>query len=54
MIYNVPFYVLMHREMFFFNRPATFHFDNSPVHSFWKVTKPLHETKAKVDLAQWK
>ena len=31
--------------------------NNSPFHSSWKVTKPLHETKAKVKLAQlekWK
>ena len=30
---------------------------NSPSHSSWKVTKPLHETEAKVELAQlerWK
>ena len=31
--------------------------DNRPFHSSWKVTKPLHETETKVDLAQlekWK
>ena len=30
---------------------------NSPFHGSWKVTKPLHETEAKVELAQlekWK
>ena len=30
---------------------------NSPFHSSWKVTKPQHETEAKVELAQlekWK